>query len=500
MGTRSCRFFMDSLYKKYPIGAVLLWRTKERLHSERQLGRFILPEPVKDYPIDYVLDGQQRLTSVFSVFQSGLLPQSDSSWMDIYYIIGTNESPQQSCFVPLEIEDVDPRKHFPLCSLFDPVQYRRSTKDLDDDVIIELDRLQACFQEIAIPVQLMETDDKAHVAIVFERINRAGVPLDSFQLLTAWSWSTEFDLQDKLDELSAELSEYGFEGLAENQDLLMKCFTGYILGNTSPGAIMDLDGKMIRDNFESIKNGLKSAVDFLRKELHLYSLNCLPYPAMLVSLVRFFGSEKTNGCSYTDKQRRQLVRWFWRSCFARRYSSGVNSAHETDLNSMERLRDNENFDISSFKCDIPTGFFTDNVFNINSVNSRTFIAMLANNNPKSFISGASVDLSQTLKIASSKEFHHIFPDKYLQKLSLERKDIYQLADFCFLNNADNQKIKDRSPSEYKQFLNPDSIPDVLKSAICPSDTFELDYGEFILKRKAMLMDFANRLINYGNDF
>lgn len=167
---------------------------------------------------------------------------------------------------------------------------------------------------------------------------------------------------------------------------------------------------------------------------------------------------------------------------------------------MERLRDNENFDISSFKCDIPTGFFTDNVFNINSVNSRTFIAMLANNNPKSFISGASVDLSQTLKIASSKEFHHIFPDKYLQKLSLERKDIYQLANFCFLNNADNQKIKDRSPSEYKQFLNPDSIPDVLKSAICPSDTFELDYGEFILKRKAMLMDFANRLINYGNDF
>ena len=72
---------------------------------------------------------------------------------------------------------------------FDPVQYRRSTKDLDDDVIIELDRLQACFQEIAIPVQLMETDDKAHVAIVFERINRAGVPLDSFQLLTAWSLS-----------------------------------------------------------------------------------------------------------------------------------------------------------------------------------------------------------------------------------------------------------------------------------------------------------------------
>lgn len=62
-------FFMDSLYKQYPVGAVLLWRTREKLHTERQLGRFILPDPIKDYPIDYVLDGQQRLTSIFLFFK-----------------------------------------------------------------------------------------------------------------------------------------------------------------------------------------------------------------------------------------------------------------------------------------------------------------------------------------------------------------------------------------------------------------------------------------------
>ncbi|BCZ45814.1 hypothetical protein psyc5s11_18810 [Clostridium gelidum] len=56
----------------------------------------------------------------------------------------------------------------------------------------------------------METDDKEHVAIVFERINRAGVKLDSFQLLSVWSWSMDFDLQDELNSLSYELENFEF--------------------------------------------------------------------------------------------------------------------------------------------------------------------------------------------------------------------------------------------------------------------------------------------------
>ena len=145
------------------------------------------------------------------------------------------------------------QKHFPIKSLFDSVQYRKATDILDDVKKAEIDKLQETFKEVDIPVQLMETDDKGSVAIVFERINRAGVPLESFQLLTAWSWSTDFDLQEKLDELSGELSGCGFDGIAENQDLLMKCFTGFILGKTSPSDMMELTGEQIRDNFEKIK-------------------------------------------------------------------------------------------------------------------------------------------------------------------------------------------------------------------------------------------------------
>ena len=488
-------FFMDSLYRGYPIGAVLLWRTSEKLINERNLGRFTLPEPTKDYPIDYVLDGQQRLTSIFSVFQTELTPEEDPTWKDIYYLIGDEKNLQETHFVPLSPDEVDASRHFPISTLFDSVKYRKATEGFSDPVKEELDRVQETFKEVSIPVQLMETNDKSIVAIVFERINRAGVPLDSFQLLTAWSWSTDFDLQEQLDELSTELSETGFGGIADDQDLLMKCFTGYILNSTSPTAIMQLSGEQVRDNFELIKNGLKSTIDFLQQQLNLYSLFYVPYPAMIVSLVKFFASSKCNGQLYTDKQRRQLLKWFWRSCFSRRYSSGVNSAHQSDLIAMEKLKKDENYDISAFKCEISESFFTQNLFNANTVNTKTFIAMLASHSPVSFVSGAKVDLSTTLKQSSTKEFHHIFPDKYLQRCGKERKNIYCLANFCFLNNADNQKIKDKAPSEYVKLMNEESIIPILDSALCPHDTFSETYENFIDKRCRILIGEATKLIN-----
>ena len=83
----------------------------------------------------------------------------------------------------------------------------------------------------------------------------------------------------------------------------------------------------------------------------------------------------------------------------------------------------------------------------------------------------------------------------MQRQGKERREIYQLANFCFLNNADNQKIKDKAPNEYVKYLNPESMPDVLQAAICPEDTFNLSYEEFIDKRKKLLVEYAKSLIN-----
>ena len=97
--TDNISFLMDSIYREYPIGNILLWRTRDMLEKERDLGPFSLPPPEKDYPVDYVLDGQQRLTSIFSVFQTVLAPKGSTEAFDIYFDLQAPEGALEDQFV-----------------------------------------------------------------------------------------------------------------------------------------------------------------------------------------------------------------------------------------------------------------------------------------------------------------------------------------------------------------------------------------------------------------
>ncbi|MCX8514327.1 MAG: DUF262 domain-containing protein, partial [Burkholderiales bacterium] len=57
---------IDSIIKGYPIGTFIMWKTKERLKSVRNIGGIDLPDSNDGDFVDFVLDGQQRLTSLFA--------------------------------------------------------------------------------------------------------------------------------------------------------------------------------------------------------------------------------------------------------------------------------------------------------------------------------------------------------------------------------------------------------------------------------------------------
>ncbi len=491
-------FLLDSIYKNFPIGTVFLWKTTTRLVSEKDLGNFTIPDPRKEHPVYYVLDGQQRLTSLFSVFQTELLSTGNYEWLDIYFDFDASDDIQESKFIALKSHDVIQNKHFPMSVIFDARKFFEEINKLtqeNQDVIL---KVQQMFQEYSLPAQEFETDSKESIAIVFERINRAGTPLNTYQLLTAWSWSADFDLQEEFNELTEELKPFGFGNIAQDKDLQLKCCSGIIRGETSPSVIMSLTGEEVRANFNKIRSGIKGAIEFLKDQLKVHSLDWLPYPSMIVSLSCFFATDRISGMPYDDKQRKQIAKWFWKSNFSRRYTSAIQDRHKQDIILLRKLAQDNNTLVAEFNCTIENAFFTESAFNVGTVNTKTFVLMLANKDPKSFISGGRVRLGEVLKTVNRNEFHHIFPKKHLERLEVEKKKINCIANFCFLNNADNQKIKDKAPNDYKALLPRNSIDDILTSAICPNDALDRSYDEFIDKRINMLVENANYLTEQIN--
>jgi hypothetical protein len=490
-------FFMDSLYKGYPFGSLLFWRTKHRLKVERNLGPFVLPENDPEYPLDYVLDGQQRITSIFGVFQNELTPEDKADWTNVYFDFRADPHAQESQFAVLPNDEVDLERHFPLKTLFDTVAYRKATANLDEESVLKIDRLQERFKEARIPVQTFATDDRGMVAIVFERVNRKGVPLDTLQLLSAWTWSDEFDLQQEFGDLTAELEPFGFDEVGTDTNLLLRCCAAVLASDASPDTLINLNGTTVRERFEEVVNGIKGAIDFLRRNVRVYSIDNLPFQTLLVPLTVFFAHPGNQRVDYTNAQREQLLRWFWRTCFTRRYSSGVLRNLKADIVEILRLKATGQSDLGMFGANIEPDFFISNTFKIDSVNTKTFVLMLANRSPRTFVTGAPINLEEVLRDYNRNEFHHLFPRAFLKANpdSAGHYDTNALANFCFLSRSDNGQLAGDAPSVYRAKLPVgQALEEIMASALCPQSLFADDYQAFLEERSHMLAEEASSLL------
>lgn len=485
-------YLMDSIYKGYPFGSLLFWRTKEKLRAERTLGPFELPEPKDDYPVDYVLDGQQRITSVFGVFQTALTPNPANGWLDIYFDLQAVAHAQETQFFALPRADADPTRYFPLKTLFETTAYRNATKDFDESTAGRLDEVQARFKEVRIPLQVFKTEDKAMVAIIFERINRQGVPLDTLQLLSAWTWSEEFQLQGQFEELSEQLAPFGFEDVGIDSNLILRCCSAILKSDASPAALMSLNGRTVRDRFDEVLNGVRGAVDYLRSNFNVHAFSNLPFPTVLVPLSVFFAASGNKESPITDKQRVTLDRWLWRSAFARRYSSGVLRNLKADIDEMTKLREGTASVLGDFPVQISPEFFLQNEFGMGNVNTKTFILLLASKGPLSFVSGTAVDLSAKLRACNRTEFHHLMPKAFLSGSQQLVPSMNALANFAFVSRADNRTLGGVAPSLYKAHMDGD-VAAILDRALCPSSLFSDKYEAFAQERAKLLASHAKHL-------
>lgn len=484
-------FLIDSIYKGYPFGSLLFWRTSERLRTEHKLGPFDLPEPQADFPIDYVLDGQQRVTSIFGVFQTELQGDSES-WKDVFFDFQQVADVQETQFFALSPEEVNPDRHFPLRAIFNTTEYRKLTRSMNDELALKIDAMQTIFREARIPVQTFRTDEKEKVAIIFERINRQGVPLDTLQLLSAWTWSEDFQLQAEFDELISELSDYGFTEISNDISLLLRCTAAILTGSSRPESLVQLNGAAVRERFSEVINGIRGALDFLENTFHLPTISALPFENSLIPLSVFFASSENKEVSVSDQQRQVLANWFWRSSFSGRYSAGVLRHLDADISEAKKLRLGQASRLAEIAVNISAEFFLKNKFLISSVNTKAFIALLAQNSPMNFVSGTPVNLRSKLQQYNRKEFHHLMPKAFLASSGQTQINENCLANFCFIARSDNRALGGKPPSVYRNQMasNTDAI---LQSHLCPNALFDDNYEAFVTIRSDLLASKAIEL-------
>jgi hypothetical protein len=456
-----------------------------------------LPDPPDEWPVQYVLDGQQRLTSIFGVFQNKLEPNEghESGWTDVYFDFEADADAQDSqfqCLPPDEVKD----HHFPLRVLFNPANFGKEVEKLgSQDRKDTAYDLFARFSQRDIPVQAFKTDDRAGVAIVFERINRLGMELDTLQLLSAWTWSEDFDLQSKFQELAEEFEPFGFEQVGEDITLLLRCCAAVVDGDSSPKGLMSLNGKDVRDKFPEIVNGLRGAIDFVRKEFNVEQLDNLPHTSLLVPLCVFFAAPNKKSVKVKETQAAILRRWFWRAAFSARYGRVVQRNLRVDIEQMRNLRMNKKSTLDTIGVSVTPEYFTENRFNLKNVASKTFVLLLSQSKPKSLVSGNSVSIENVLAAYNRNEFHHLYPQKHLKSIGVDTAEQSFLANMCFINAIDNKILGGAAPSVYKAKMVQDGVDDVLDRAVIPKDElFADDYPNFIAKRAAMLADAAESLM------
>lgn len=473
---------LDSIYYGYPVGSLLLWSTKVPLKHERDVGGFKLPKTPEDYPVNYLLDGQQRLTTLFGVFNS----DTETADAELAERFNVSFVPAAGTFVHTSVADV--AKSINLRSILDTTKLLPELARFSPDHQKIIATLTEKFKDYEFPVVTIRDRSNQEVCRVFQRINSSGTSLSTLELLSAWTWSDEFNLINEIQTLLDQLSDSGYEEVGE--ELVLRCLATVVLGTIDAEDLVDVAPDRLIQGMAKLKQAMYATVDFLEKELRIKNIVFVPFPIMLVPLVAFYART----LKPTADQLLGLKRWFWHCAFTQKYKAGTNTAVLEDLKKMEAFAtDTTVFAALDAKID-PDVF--KKTWRINSTIAKAAICMLAQAEPRSFLTGTGVDLGTVMSAYNAREFHHIYPKAFLvtQGILFHQSNI--IANVCLLTSADNRKISAENPATYMTRIPANRRNVIADGALIPRDMLDgsKTYADFIEGRATLLAQKATSLV------
>ncbi len=488
------RGVMQSLYRKYPIGSLLIWVTQTDVANARG-DTELTPGSVK-----LLLDGQQRITTLYGIIRGTPPPFFDgnaSAFTGLHFYL---EDQSFEFYMPTKMKDnplwIDVTE---LMQIGSGKAIGRIVKNpqLQDELETYVNRLTAIdgIKEVNLHTEEVAGEDKTVDVVVdiFNRVNSGGTKLSKGDLAlakicAAWPEARE--------ELRRRLGKWRDAGFDFKMDWLLRNVNTIVTGEALFSALKDVDTESFRTGLEQAEKTVDTLLNLISSRLGLDHDRVLggryAFPVMSCYLHMNSGNPK----NYLDRDK--LLYWYVHSFLWGRYAGSTESVINQDLAAIEESNgalDRLIQQLRQIRGDLK---LHPNDFAVWSRGARFYpLLYLLTRTWGARDWGTGNELRQEmLGKLSSLQLHHIFPRGYLYKHGYARPQVNALANFTFLTQETNLEITDRAPEEYLKEI-AEKHPGALESQWIPMDR-ELwkveNYRGFLEARRELVAEAANRFL------
>jgi hypothetical protein len=341
---------LDSIAEGMPIGSLLVWRTNRRdLRTYERVGGVHLDGPRKgDEKLNYLIDGHQRISTLFGALYSGDREPSgsddDTRW-PLYYELGAENRP--AFRIPPRRGTV-PDHWLPLIYLLDGDNLFDFTQRLRQagrrDLAKDAERLANIFRDYIIPIVPLVTEELNVVTDAFVRINSQGKGMSEAHMLRALTHLGAIDTDEHFKKVRARLEPLGWAAL--DDQVLVNVLKAQLDLDVYASDVRGVHERLKKDPapLEGLAGVLEEAVSFLA-EVGVRGPGALPYTYQLVTLATL--AAWGPGILSKPKFQTHLKRWFWITTYTELFSGITGSRIRDGIHQLAEALDDGSSPVGS---------------------------------------------------------------------------------------------------------------------------------------------------------
>ena len=480
---------LNSISMSYPIGSFFLWETDTSMEAfGRDITEFGFPKKPQGNYFMFILDGQQRITSLYVSLMGKTL--NDVDYSTICYNLDSKK---------FKLPQLKTEQHnIPVWKIWDAKEYSNLlmeyAKNGDFERMQALKECQEFLYNYPISIIMSRKMGLEEVVDIFERINQGGKRLSLFDLVHATVWSQDFDLREKIKDFNNEkaISLFGKIG----GEIFTQSLSLNIKHDCTKLVQLKLTNQECINAWARTIECMRIAIDYV-KSLGAQNLSILPYANMLAIIQHYLYIGKYNGIQPIHTK--LISDWFWTVTFSNRYSSSTLTRMNEDANWISRIVAGEN-ESRIFSISLKADDLKRVRMNTTSVIKNGILCLMASNGPRDFDNGQVVTLDNTnASRSNSKENHHFFPFSLRNTFGLTTNEANSVLNFAFISKRLNGSILNKRPSKYlAEYANAtDKIVKNLATHFISEKAFEAakddNFNAFIEERGKTIMAEINRV-------